>query len=135
MVGVARCTHSAVPSGAHGRQLSSQTLQGAAPHCLSSLAKGRSCVLLVCPLLPALYLFIYLLLVLKTKIVSFFNALEDGEWLGKATVCAEHGSHGSWESARGCARKWCVRLGTVLRMDTSQRRQHSWLRSPMDPQL
>lgn len=78
------------------------------PSCLSSLTKGRCCVFkLRCPLFASsvcIYLFIYLLLVLKTKIASLLSALEAGGRMGGA-VCAEAGSRGPWGA---CACVWGV---------------------------
>lgn len=55
-------------------------------------------------------LFIYLLLVLKTKIVFLFNALETGRWMGGGTVCVQSKNHMAPGGACGgmCALVWCV---------------------------
>lgn len=82
------------PSEAQAGWFSPRPCGRAALSCLSSLAKGRCCVFkLFCPLFfPSLYLFIYLLLVLKTKIVSLFSALETGGWMGGAVCVQSKGS-------------------------------------------
>lgn len=56
---------------------------GEQPQHLVSPKAGRCLILLPSFFLP-LYLFIYLLLVLKTKIVSLFSALEAGGRMGRA---------------------------------------------------
>lgn len=53
--------------------------------------------------------FIYLLLVLKTKIVFLFNALEMGGWMGGGAVCVQSQNHLAPEGACGvCVSVWCV---------------------------
>lgn len=53
--------------------------------------------------------FMYLLLVLKTKVVFLFNALEMGAWIGEGAVCVQRQNHLAPRGACGaCVSVWYV---------------------------